>query len=191
MSKYISIDTEFGGTHPGASLLTIGMIVYDENLRPLDTLYVRVKHDTYSVSPEALELAKINLAEHHYLADDIKEARHKVRTFMFRHGISGNSNYLVPIGAGIAGDVEILKANGFHTGLLSHNVIDVTVVARFLQSVGLLNCPSISLEALAKHFGMTHTPHNALSDASVAAEVFRMFQKLVKGHIHEGYDGCI
>ena len=66
-AKYLAFDTETGGLISGVALLTSHFLVLDNDLKVLDELELTTKPNNghYVIAPEALEVNKINLIEHH------------------------------------------------------------------------------------------------------------------------------
>lgn len=193
MSKYIAIDTEHGGFHPGATLLTAAFVVFDLDSGPpnfIDDLEVAFKWDTYNIDPLALEVNKIDIATHHKGALELKECKHLIRGFLNKHS-GKEKEQLIPVGSGVASDISFMKDRGIGLPSLSHKVRDITTIARFLQDCGILKSEGVSLEKLASHFRYKYIAHNASQDAQMSALVYWELIRLAKGHNCVGYEGYL
>lgn len=192
MSSYIAIDTEHGGFHPTTSLLSIGFAVFDPLTGEItDQMHLRVQHDIYSVDPLALEVNKINLVDHHKIAYPISECRALARSFL-ASCIKDKDDYIIPVGSSVAGDVQLLKNNGFYTSKISHKVRDLTVIASSLIDAGKLPDMKVGLQDLASYFGIyPGQPHNAFCDAITSARVYWKLMNIVRGVEVTPYEGYL
>lgn len=192
MSSHIAIDTEHGGFHPSASLLSIGFAVFNPITGDIiDTMSLNIQHDIYSVDALALEVNKINIPEHHKTALPINECRSIARKFLGKH-CKSSDDYLIPVGSGVLGDIKMLKDNSFYTSKLSYKTRDITVIASVLVDSGKLPQMKVGLQNLADYFGVNPgVPHSALDDAVTSAKVYWKLMNLVRGVEISPYEGCI
>ena len=147
MTKYIGIDTELGGLAPECSLLTAAFVVTDKHLNFIDSLEIKLKHKVYSLTAEGMKVNKIDIFKHDEEAEEFKECQDKIRRFLYKYGkvapnvLSGenvNVDYLIPIGLGVASDIDRLKEAGFSLPCLSGQVRDLGVIAGYLRDSGLV-----------------------------------------------------
>jgi DNA polymerase-3 subunit epsilon/ribonuclease T len=86
-------------------------------------------------------------------------------------------------GHNVSFDVRFLRAflPDYHELVLG-GVVDTKPVAQALAHAGLLpKTLGTGLEALARHFGIPHRPHDALEDANATALVYARMLTLLRG----------
>ena len=181
MPSIVFVDTETGGGRPEThSLLTVGLVTLDtktgEVTRPVQ---VRVKHDLYCVSAEAMAVNGIDLIKHHEHAADAGHAAGEVRAYL---QFKRKSRALLG-GHNVGFDVRFLKAllpdwNELVVGA----PVDTKVAAQFLIHAGKLpKTLNTRLADLAAHFGIPLQPHDALEDATATARVYAAMLALLRG----------
>lgn len=120
-----------------------------------------------------MEVNKIDILEHDKVAEPLNICNDKLKKFLKKHSRPHLGEFLIPVGSNVKADIDFLAASGLSTTGLSHKVMDLTVIANFLKEADLLNINSVSLESLAKAFGVDHgNPHQAVSDAITSMRVF-------------------
>ena len=155
--NFLFVDTETGGLNPEVhSLLTATFTVTDKDLRPLGTLNLKIKHDTYVVTAEALRINKINLIEHDKVATPIPTAQILLDNFIFNYGQKNNRLMLAGHNPGF--DKDFIK-NTFNSTVwnevMSYHSLDSIGLGVILKMVGVLpEKQSLSLEPLAKAMGI-------------------------------------
>lgn len=177
---YIALDTETGGIGPEVSLLTAFFVVLDENLEPIEPLYLRIKPDNgiYHVTAEALGINKIDLVMHEKIATTASVAGGQLREFLVRHSSNGATK-LVPIGHNVAFDLEKVYSCVLNKKesqkYVSYRTLDTGVVAQALKAVGKMpESVSGSLGSLVKHFGVEElTAHDAAGDTLMTVAVLK------------------
>lgn len=154
VSKYICFDCETTGLEQNCNLLTLCLVILDNNLNQIDMLNISLKQDDgYTIFPEALVINKINLIEHHNNSTTLSESRIKLFNFLNLNKTFFN---LIPIGHNIKFDIDFIKKSGLLTELeynnyISYNFIDTITIAQFLKLSGKLHPKqSISLVNLCK-----------------------------------------
>jgi len=172
MATIIFVDTETGGVSEDVhSLLTVGLAALDTRARTVvREAHVRVRHDTYHVDVEALNVNGIDLVTHHDAAAVPEVAANEVRAFLRL----GSKKRVMLGGHNVNFDVRFLKRllPDYHE-LVIGSVVDTKVVAHFLIHAGLLpKTLGTRLEDLAGHFGVPIRPHDALEDARATALVY-------------------
>ena len=198
--RFIVLDAEYGGVRSkGAfssefSILELYMEVVDENLVVYDTLDLKIKPDNgqYVVSPEALEVTRIDLSRHDKIA--VKESKAKTLLYDF---LKKNSNdgkiKMVPSGIGVQGDVRFICDNLISLPswekFCSHQSLDLSPVAFMFKVVGKMpQTPkpstgtwSNSLEALGSYVKADiRNMHSAKKDVEVYKEVMEFFFRYAK-----------
>jgi hypothetical protein len=188
MIKYLFLDTECGGGGIKYSLLTVGLVVTDENFKVLDTLNLRVKPDDgyYIVSGQGMAVNKINLATHDKIATPYKQAKQALYAFLWRLSNSGKQK-LTPVGHGVKGDMDhlfnCLISIGSWEQFCTYHYIDTSVVLQFLRAADLMPLDiDGSVEGIAKYFNIPvgENLHDALEDAFLTHSIYQRMLKIVK-----------
>ena len=195
MTKYIAIDTELGGLPPECSLLTAAFVVADESFNILDSLEIKLKHSTYTLTTEGMNVNKIDIFKHDEEAEEFKICQDKIRRLLYKHVRVDPSlltspevviDYLIPVGLAVASDIARLKAAGFSLPCLSGQVRDLGVIAGFLRDSGLVpkDFPG-SLEGMCEFLfedsvasrkpGDLFAFHTAIGDAFASIRVYTEF----------------
>ena len=169
--KYIFLDCEMGGIELKYSLLTAYFIVTDHEFKKLGDLYLYVKPDDgdYLVSGQGMGINGIDIYQHDCKAITQKNAGKLLYNFIKEHSNDGKDK-LTPGGHAVKGDIEHvidkLISRGTWENFCSYRMLDTSMIAQFLKSVGKLpEEVSGSIESLAKHFGIIKENwHNSMSD---------------------------
>jgi len=165
MRKYIAYDTETGGLDISKSLLTLYIVVLDENFRTLEELNLCLKPDDGPciVTDEAMAVNKINLPAHVDLACTYSKAAAKVKTILDKHSEQGK-HPLISIGSNIPFDKGFIRQYLIPEldKYISHKNLDVGNIFEFLKLTG-------------------HVPHNA---SSKLGEMARLFKVKVNADLH-------
>lgn len=179
MNKYISLDCETGGIGLDKSLLTVGLVLYNENLEEVDYVhyYVKPNDGVYLVTGKALEINQINLETHDKRAFTYRECGTSLYKLLNTWSDNGYSK-LIPIGKQISGDLaqiwDKLITRSTWENFVSYRVIEVSSVMLFLQQIKLLPEFKGSLSDCANHYKIpTEGLHDALADARMTAKVYR------------------
>ncbi len=178
MNKYIATDTETGGIGPEFSLLTAYFAVLDENFNFISDLDLKLKHDVYHITPEAMAINKIDLIEHDKVAIHKSEAGQLLRNFLIENSNKGEVK-LIPLGHGIAFDVNVIW-NGllgraqFET-YCSYRRLCTAVIAQYLKDMKVIpDNVSGSLSSLAEYYGLsTAHVHDAKFDTMLSVDIYR------------------
>lgn len=196
--NFIAIDCESTGVHPSCNILTVALLVFNKEGETLKELEVKIlpPDGIFSVSPQALEVNKIDLAQHLLEAEPLDKVQNKLRSFLQQATSSVDPSWdgvgdirpwikktrLVPVGSQVNGDIRWIKDKVLPdlSTYVSHKVQDTVTIAEFLKSVGILKVEKTGLESLANHFGIVYTPHIASEDCRAAKEVFLSMLKLTK-----------
>lgn len=175
MQKILIVDTETGGTNPNKhSLLTIGMIaasVEDGEIKIKEKIGLRVKHNKYVADKKALEVNKIDLAEHDKIAFEKDRVTEEIKKF-----ISRNQLEKIPVlGQNINFDIGFLQEYLKEDYPFHYHTVDTIGIWLFLKMMGKV--PSYmfnNLESMAKHFGIDYSKaHDALEDCVITLEVLQ------------------
>ncbi len=185
--KFIFLDAEMGGRELKYSLLTLCLMVTDENATPLEPhLNLKIKPDDgdYIVSGQGMSVNKINIAEHDKVAIPYKLAKPLLYNFLHTHG---KDERLVPVGHAVKGDIEFvtkyLISRGSWEQFCTYHFLDTSVILQFLRAKGKMPMDiDVSVEALASYFKVDNILpqrwHEADYDTLMTARVFHSMLKL-------------
>ncbi len=186
-AKFFLFDCETTGTSAKKhTLLTIYGLALNEDLSVVDTIDLKIKPNDgiYHVSPEAMKINNIDLAEHDKVAILEEEAARIISNFLYssKYKMRGlppkKTELFIPVGKNIEFDIKFLQklmGKDEYKLLFSHRILDISSIVHFQKLCGLLPIDlKESLEDLAKFFGIsTKGLHNAEVDAITAKEVLK------------------
>src|SRR6185369_4630353 len=142
--KYLAFDVEAGGVTDDHSLLSAYFVVIDEDLKKvygeLDLL-VKPDNGNYVITPQALEVNKINLIEHDKVAITESKAGQLLYNFLKTHAPDGTTK-LTPLGHNIAFDVQFIKKhllNKAFNQYVSYRMLDTSSIIQFFKLTGLVS----------------------------------------------------
>jgi len=173
------IDTETGGLTTDMSLLSIALVVTNDTLVIQNTFTLDIKPDdgVYRVHPRALEVNRINLAEHAGRAATYTQATAYIREFL--HPYRALAMRMTPVGWNLMFDFRFVRAHlpGVPwDDVLSYRGLDVQAVSRFMQLRGKLPLALGSLDSHIRHYGIADAQeHSALSDCMMTIDVLKRF----------------
>lgn len=152
------MDLESGGIPEGCSVLSAFFQVLDQDMKPIDSLSLKVKPNDpiYHVTAEALEINGIDLIEHEKIAIPYSKAGGLLRDFLIKNSVSGQIK-LIPMGKNVNGDIKwinesLLGAKTWNI-YVSYRIWEVTTLALACQRMGKMTYDmSISLGSLVKYF---------------------------------------
>jgi DNA polymerase III alpha subunit (gram-positive type) len=179
---YLFMDTETGGLSPKYSLLTASFILVDSQFDVLARpLYLEIKHDEYVVTPGALNVNHINLAEHHKTATALPEARAIFSEFVNTAVRVAQKKRLVPAGHNVGFDMQFVRAylcptEKFWDDFFTYPIFDTAVIARFMHAAGFID-NTYSLPSLRQKYlpDISGDAHNAEIDNITTIELVRKF----------------
>jgi DNA polymerase III alpha subunit (gram-positive type) len=183
---FVFIDTETGGLSPDYSLLTVAAAVTDKEFNILDTLQFSLRpSNTYVVSPEAMQVNKIDLAQHAGEAIYPDSARLKFENLLTEGLTRTGLRRLVPAGHNVGFDLSFLYAQIMPESdfrkYCTYPALDTASVARFLANAGVIKSPC-NLVSLREQFGIdTGTAHSAHSDVLATIQLAKLFTSFLKG----------
>lgn len=169
-----------GGVDLDKSLLTLGMVICDDNFDILEKHHVKLKPNDgiYRVTAEALSINKINLVEHDKEAINYKLAGTNLYSILYRLS-DGGKNKLVIVGKQVAGDLRfiweyLIGRNTWET-FCSYRLLDVSSIFMFLRAKGIYpEDMNGSLSDLCKYYSIDcSNQHDALFDAEITIEVLK------------------
>jgi DNA polymerase III epsilon subunit-like protein len=186
MLRYLVLDTETGGFGTDKSLLTVGMVVTDENFDILS----RSRFDialipddrVYRVDPEALEVNKINLVELSKRAMTYKEGGTTLYEYLREFSEEGKLK-LIPVGKQVDGDIariqQYLVKKQTWEQFVSYRHLDVSAVFLLMQNLRIFpEDASGSLKYLLDFYGLdSDKQHDALADAIYTLQVLKKMKR--------------
>lgn len=186
---YVFFDTETGGLTPDYSLLTVSAIVADAQLNAVTIhdlcpgLYLRLKHANYVTHKRALEVNKIDLADHDRIGFTVAEATEALDSFLTEAKKLLGVQRFIPAGHNVPFDIRFLQAYLLPEKRWEHFFmnppLDTCATARFFTAANRL-AVGCGLEKLRAYFGIdTGMAHNAESDNLASLELARRFIQLL------------
>ena len=194
---YLFIDTETGGFKATEhSLLTLSAIVTDKhfNIMPVPTqtadpdaipgcLYLRLKSDQYSVTPQAMAVNKIDLVKHAQIATEPNEARQQFVNFITAGIRATGVRKLIPAGHNVKFDMRFIwhhmLAEDPWGMYCTYPEFDTAAIARYLNSAGKIS-GGCSLSVLRERFGIhTGGAHDAEVDNLATIELAKKFMEFL------------
>lgn len=184
--KIISIDTETGGIGLDKSILSLGLVIADEELTVRDSFYVLCKPDDgiFRVTGKALEINKLDLIDVEKKGFSYKACGKMVYDFIKFHSDNGKDK-LFPLGKNVAGDLshihdKLISRNTWET-FCSYRNIELSGIVMYLALCGKIPKDLGSLSDICKYFQIdTSLAHNALGDARMNIEAFIKLTELSK-----------
>lgn len=186
MNKYLSLDCEMGGIGSDKSLLSLGLVLLDENLQEVDTRHYKIKPNdgVYRVTAGGLAVNKIDIVEHDKVAQTYDSTNTLLRHTLYEW-TSAKTAKLIPIGKQVDGDLaqiwdKLLSRDAWEQ-FVSYRKIEVSSIMLFLQQLGLLPEFKGSLTDCISYYGIPDSGlHDALEDARMTATVYKAMLNTVK-----------
>jgi DNA polymerase-3 subunit epsilon len=187
MARLLVIDTETGGIDPEShSILSLGGVIWDDGILT-EQFEILIAERTLCVTPQALEINRIDLVEHCRHGASPAQAMTRLKEFLaVNFGQELRSQQKISLaGHNIHFDIGFLRrlcrlAEAPFEEMFSHRVLDTAGILRYLGLAGVIPLSSAgSTEAFA-YFGIDIPPnerHTALGDAKATA---MLLNKLVK-----------
>lgn len=186
---YLFLDNEMGGLEKEKySLLTVYLMMTDDNFNVIGELYLYLKPDDgiYKVCGEAMNVNRIDLKVHDTKAITYKEGGTKLYNWLREMTNAGQVKSVV-VGHGVYGDVEWiihhLISRGSWETFTSYRKLDTSAVCQFLKSCDMFpESVSGSLVSLAKHFGVDvdeNCAHDAKYDTHLTFSVFMALRRML------------
>lgn len=184
-NKLLFIDTETGGIdYRKHSLLSIGLVVWDNNIGITDSTEILIKNKEYVVTKEAQRINKFNKEKHEESAISHKNAIDKIIQFCNCHFEKG---ILIPLaGHNTQFDVGFLKAflkknNRSYNQVFSHRIIDTYTLVRSLYYSGRIDADISSSAQAFKYFEIkVKDRHTAKEDAIATAMLYSKLLELLE-----------
>lgn len=190
IDKVLILDTETGGLDPAKhSLLTAAFVAVDlKKGKILDRLYLQIKHETYHVTPRAMEVNKIDLIKHDKEATPVKEAVGKVVDFIQKNfkgttpARPGGQNY--PFDEGFL-KVLFTEAGAKFGDFVHYSYLDTLPVLRLMATFDLIPEAACRLDGARKEFKLpakkSGQAHHAMTDAEDTINLFAALVDRIQG----------
>lgn len=188
---FMAFDSETGGFLPEkADLLTVYFGIFDEELKKVDELYLKLKpNDRLPIAEEqALKVNGINLKEHVEDPETItyEEGTQKLKTFLKKYakGVGRNSN-MRPLGYNVPFDIKwvqfyLLPAEEWEN-ILHYKFVDVMQNVDFLKDCGWFPPDLGSLGTVVDYLQIPkRNAHNAKEDTLMTVDVRKALLELMK-----------
>jgi len=177
-TNYFFCDTETTGIALDSQILTLYACITDSCFNLLHEINFAIKHNSYNIQAEAMNVNKIDIVSHHKNVDSItlSEAKQKFEHFIFKNSaLSGRK--LCFAGHAASFDVGYIKRDlisNYASYFLKHS-LDTGTIATLLKQVGLIPGDfEISLENLIKFYNVnTKTLHVAKNDVEATMAVLK------------------
>jgi DNA polymerase III alpha subunit (gram-positive type) len=189
--NYLFYDCETGGLdYKKHTLLTAYFAVCNDELKIIDELYLQLKPEDLSkvsVTPEAMEITKIDLTGHLTDPETVtyEIGKQKLLDLLMRNKIKGKRKHFKPSGHNITFDEnfiwEQLISKEEWSSLVHHNNIDTLRLVTILRDCGILPERVGSLTSLVEFFNIKMgEAHNAKEDIKMNIEVYKQFRNMLQ-----------
>ena len=187
MKRLVVVDTETGGLDANEhSILSLGAVIWTDGVLS-EPFHMYIREEDMKTTPEALKVNGIT-------ADDLSHAMSpSFVVSLFEQWLHDNGVYSKATlgGHNIAGfDMGFIKRLYRLAGKrmpFDYHVQDTMSLALGLRFADRLNVPSVKLDALCAHFGITIREggvtgaHNSAEDAVATAKLFTELLNLMTG----------
>ena len=182
------IDCETSGLDPVKNqVLTTALVICDENENVVSSKELKLKQiEGRIIDEKALEVNKINLAEHNEKALPIAEFCLEVEKFLTQY-LSYNPPYskVRVYGHNVKFDLDFLKHTFNKTYVeypFHYHYQDTMIIAVLFKDLGVLPIDlRINLGSLCAYFGINAEFHNALEDTVATAKLYFKMLDLLRG----------
>lgn len=182
-NKILFIDTETGGLDPTTnSLLSVAFVVW-ENGEFLLSKEVLINDGILNVSPQALEINKINIAKHSKNALKSEFAVLEIESFLNEN--FNNDEKIILCGHNIIFDINFFKAFWTKNGRnynqrFSHRYIDTASLLFYLSIANKIPSELTSSDKAFDYFKISvNKRHSALGDVIATAELFNKLVHII------------
>lgn len=193
MSQYfMGFDTETGGFDPKTTDLLTGYFgIFDDNLRLLEGLYLKLKPDggRFPVAEaQALKVNKIDIKAHMEDPETVtySEGKAKLVTLLKKyHKKQGRYNNIRPLGYNVPFDENWVQHHLLPSAewreLLHYKRVDVMERVDFLKEAKWFPQDLGSLETVVHHLGLPkRAAHNAQEDTLMTIDVYKRLLEIME-----------
>ncbi len=190
MPKFLVIDTETGGLDASVhSLLSLGGVVWENGVQKAEC-EVLIREDTFRVTPEAMEVNRIDLVTHAKKAQKPKDAWDRFVTFLWENFYPTSMHpeeKIIPV-SHTKFDIDMVKrlhrmVDDKFENYFSHRQIDTASILLSLNTAGRIPDWAVNSTGAFKYFGI-EVPiadrHTALGDARATADLFTKLVELIR-----------
>jgi DNA polymerase III alpha subunit (gram-positive type) len=187
---YLAFDTETTGLESNCNILTAYFIILDDDLNRIDTLDLKIKHKYYTVYPQALEVNKINLIDHHNDSESLYLELAMIKLSSFLEKNKDNNKYKI-LGHNVQFDLKMLISNNLinsdciNAYLNIDKVYDSLILAKKLKQLKLIpSKQSLSLSKICYYFELNESLidstnfHNAEYDIKLTVLLYKKLLEL-------------
>lgn len=184
------LDTETGGLDIENSLLSVGLIITDDQFNVIETLHERLIPDDgiYKVTPKAMEINKIDLVEHTKTAISYTEFKTKLNEVL-NNFYEKYKQQLIVVGKNVDFDTNfiftyIMPKTKWET-FVSHRKIDISSIIQLMKIAKILPpTTKANLEGICNYYNIKiDTIHEALADCFLTLNVL----KEIKNHLCKNF----
>lgn len=184
-NRLLFLDTETGGINPQKhSLLSVGVVVWDDSEGVLyaDEFYLRSEH--YSVTAQATRINHFDEIDHNNKACEPKQV--VSRLIELKDSFFSEYQSMPLAGHNIGFDVQFLKqlfltCNRSYEKVFSHRLVDTYSILKFLVDCQLIPNSINSSASAFKHFGIKVVDrHTALGDAYATMQLYTKLIELIE-----------
>lgn len=176
-------DVETGGLDPEKhSLLQVGMAAYKDG-KIVDTLNIFIKEDTYHVTPEAMKINGLDLAEvkkngiDKFMAVDlivkfVEKNFGEEKPILVGHNVNFDKNFLQQLFFYTANNIE---------KFIGHRMIDTMSLLWGLFGANKIPFEACNSKGAFEYFNINVKLHDALEDTLGTVKLYEECIKLIKG----------
>jgi DNA polymerase III epsilon subunit-like protein len=183
-NRILFIDTETGGINPDQnSLLSIGLVIWEDK-KIVDQKEFFIRHETFHITPGAMEINKINLQEFLKFAKEPDLVLVELMEFLKKYF---HNDFPITLGGHNTNfDIGFLKS--FLTKYeidfnkyFSYRFIDTASILKYLYYAGILNDDVSSADKAFNYFKIqVNERHSAIGDAVATAKLFTCLIETIK-----------
>lgn len=190
-NRLLFLDTETGGINPQKhSLLSVGVVVWDDldGILYSDEFYIRSDH--YSITAQATRINHFNELDHNNKACEPIQV--VLRLIKLKDSFFSEYPSIPLAGHNIGFDVQFIKhlfltCNRSYEKVFSHRLVDTYSIIKFLADCRLIPCSVNSSASAFKHFGIKVVDrHTALGDAYATMQLYTKLIELIEQSIRKG-----
>jgi exonuclease I len=182
---FVFIDTETGGLTTDYSLLTVAAAITDADFNVISKTCFGLKPPIYIVSPDAMRVNKINLADHAGVSMSLEKASEEFRHFLASGMEAAGQKKLIPAGHNVRFDLDFIWAQLMPEDewrkYCTYPALDTAAVARFFSITNTIPgfCNLVALRQLFQI--QTGDAHNAMNDVLATIELAKKFVSISRG----------
>lgn len=184
MNRLLFLDTETGGIDPHKhSLLSIGYVLYDEQLGIMEKDDLYLLSEKYVVTQTAKNINHFDFAKHNERAIPAKNI---INTFSRINEQYFDGKRIALAGHNIQFDIQFIKKmyarnHKSYEKTFQHRAVDTYSILKFLNDAGKIDMDNITSAKAFSYFGIkVNGRHTALGDATATLELYKQLIDLIK-----------